>query len=955
MGSLKALMVLKHEIPINQRQCSLLFDMYVFAFETISEEIRQNLRLDERSSKWKSLEFPLREVHRTMREGEQYIRHCLEIKDWWGKAISLHVNRDSIDFHIHNLLSCFPVVIEAIETAAEISVLDQDDMQKRRGVIMKKYDSCLNDPKLFQWMYGNQYLVPREICTQIDNAVKEDQWLLHQTIIEKKKTLAPSLTKQHKRLADFLLKKLSEVDVKKPNLLSSSVLFGANDYYVKRRIGLGLGEGHIKEIQWLGESFALKSFFGEMLPPMSNDISQLLSLSHPNILQYLCGFYDEEKKEGFLLMELMNKNLNSHIKENCGQRKSLPFSLPAAVDIMLQVARGMEYLHSRKIYHGDLNPSNILLRPRSSPAAAEGYFHVKVCGFSFGSVKTSVRSPAAKAVESVIWYAPEVLADKEQTDQISTSNSKYSEKADVYSFGMLCFEVLTGKVPFEDNHLQGDKIVRNISVGGRPLFPYPSPKYLANLTKKCWHPIPVLRPSFASICRILRYIKKTLVINPEHGNPESPPPLVDYCDIEAGYSMKFPGDGNFELAPVTQIPFQLYSYKLIEKEKISRNSKDKSWDYLFGGDGRLAAMDDLFLIPSDVRSVHSEIIETRSSTVAPLDQRSVVSDNADFKLFSSDRGSSADSDSQRRKSLLAMGTNNKRFSVSSGGSPGKEILLAERRKLLKNNSTNSTNSNLLADYEMWLLSSPEHHLIKTAEDFKNSSDMKTVTDDNNNHSRSSSEKEQPAGTDRGLHSSPGRKAPSKSRIHRRKLSEIPEKTIPVSLSKQNSVSYRNSGKKTEPTTTSASKSARVKNSDKKTSLNKKHLDPNAANGSGTDKFFTFIIKIWFKKCVIDMKNTSPIDRLLLAGISSEDILRSSSAPKLRGFSIPVPAPSRASLGSSSPRNSPREQHSSPNSSPLNTCSRFTRSKSSAASSSVSNRLSRSSTTTATGTVAAESF
>lgn len=917
VGSLKALMVLKHDIPINQRQCCLLSDMYILAFETISEEIRQSLRLDERSTKWRTLEFPMRELHRIMREGEQYIRHCLEIKDWWGKAISLHLNRDSIDFHIHNLLCCFPIVIEAIETAAEISVPDQDDMHKRRGVIMKKYDSCLNDPKLFQWMYGKQYLVPREICSQIDNAVEEDKWLLRQTITEKKRTFALSLTKQHKRVVDFLLTKLNEVEVKKPNLLGSSVLFGTNDYYVKRRIGLG--EGHVKEIQWLGESFALKTFFGEMVPPMSHDISQVLSLSHPNILQYLCGFYDEEKKEGFLLMELMSKNLSSHIKENCGQRKSLPFSLPAAVDIMLQVARGMEYLHSRKIYHGDLNPSNILLRPRSSPA--EGYFHAKVCGFSFGSVKTSVRCPAAKAVESVIWYAPEVLAEKEQADPVCTSNSKYSEKADVYSFGMLCFEVLTGKVPFEDNHLQGDKIVRNISVGGRPLFPYPSPKYLANLTRKCWHPIPDLRPSFASICRILRYIKKTLIINPDHGNPESPPPLVDYCDIEVGYSMKFPGEGNLDLAPVTQIPFQLYAYKLIEKEKISKNTKDKSWDYLFGGDGHLAAMDDLFLVPSDVRSVHSEIIETRSS-VAPLDQRSVVSENADFKLFSSDPRS-ADSDSQRRKSLLVIGTK-KRISVSSG-SPGKEVPLAvavdhscprpaiaERRvspltptshesKLLENNP----------EPEMRL--SPEHQ--KTA-DSKTSSDMKAADERQvNNHSKSSGKEHDQTAPDRGLHSagtSSGRKVQPRRRVHGRKLSEIPEKTIPVSLSKQNPIPFRNAGKRSEPTTPGSSKSARVKNSDKKTSLNKRHLDANTANGSG---------------------------------ISRGGIARSSSAPKQRAFSSPAATPSRASLGSSL-QQGPREH-----SSPLNTCSRYSRSKSNGVSSS-GNRLSRASTA---ATVAAVSF
>lgn len=281
-------------------------------------------------------------------------------------------------------------------------------------------------------------------------------------------------------------------------LLPSSVLIGANDYYVKRR--LGLGEGHTKEIQWLGESFALRTFFGE-IEPLHEEISLILSLSHPNILQYLCAFYDEERKEGFLVMELMHKNLTNHIKENCGQRKRIPFSVPVAVDIMLQIARGLEYLHSRKVYHGELNPSNILLRARQY-SSTESYFQAKVAGFGLSSIKSYARSPHL-SVDPVIWYAPEVLAEQEHRGR--KGQAKYSEKADVYSFGMLCFELLTGKVPFEDSHLQGDKMVRNIRAGGRPLFPYPAPKYLANLTRKCWHPNPILRPSFSSICRILRW------------------------------------------------------------------------------------------------------------------------------------------------------------------------------------------------------------------------------------------------------------------------------------------------------------------------------------------------------------------------------------------------------------------------------------------------------------------
>lgn len=848
LGSLKAVMVLKHDIQINQRQCSLLYDMYVLAFETISEEIRQNLRLDERNIKWKALEYPMKELHRIFKEGEQYIRYCLDIKDWWGKAISLHFNRDSVDYHIHNLLCCFPVVIEAIETAAEISVLDQDDMQKRRSAILKKYDPDLNDPKLFQWMYGNQYLIPRDICSRIDNAFKEDKWLLIHAISEKKGTFSSSLTKHQKRIGDFLIKKMNEVEGGELKLLPSSVLVGANDYAVKRR--LGLGKGHVKEIQWLGETFALRTFFGEIEPAVSHDISQVLSLSHPNILQYFCGFYDEEMKEGFLLMEAMNKNLNSHIKENCGQRKSFPFSLPAAVDIMLQIARGMEYIHSRKIYHGDLNPSNILLKARSS--STEGYFHAKISGFSLSSIKVSVRSPATKGDESVIWYAPEVLAELErQTDQ--KCSSKYSEKADIYSFGMLCFEILTGKVPFEDSHLQGNKIIRNIRAGERPLFPYPSPKYLANLTRRCWHPTPSFRPSFSSLCRILRYIKKILIINPDHGHPDLPPPLVDYCDIEAGYSKKFPGEGSLDLPPVSLVPFQLYSYKVIEKEKISQNSKDKGWDLLFGetlprtatslcGEERLAAIDDLFLLPSDARSVHSEIIETKNPGVA-LDQRSVVSENANFKLFSSDQRSIG-SESPGRKFLLSTKVDQRSSSVPA--TPGRKAPLAiavdpfslrpttAEGKVPQLLTPTSQKSNVSDNSEQEILSESDH---KTAD--SKTSDTKTMLTTVNEHkvNRSeTSEKEQLSVTsaDNGLLSSSGtseKKAHGRKIVHRRKLSEIPEKTIPASLSKQKPVS-ENAERKIEPIT-STSKAANSKSSNKKTSLSKKLIGAIAANVSGS--------------------------------------------------------------------------------------------------------------------------
>ncbi|XP_019070817.1 uncharacterized protein [Solanum lycopersicum] len=661
VGSLNALMVLKHDIQINQKQCCLLFDMYVQAFDTISEGIKHNLRLNERNTKWRALEHPMKELHRIFKEGEMYIKSCLDVKDLWGKAISLHLNKDCVEFHVHNLLCCFPVVIEAIETVAEVSGFDEEDMQKRRTALAKKYEgesTC--DPRFFQWMFGKQYLVTREICSELESCWKEDRWYLVE-MISQKMNVAENLAINEHRLAEILLKKLEgSKQLKQIKLLPSSILIGASDYHVKRR--LGSRGGHVKEIQWLGETFALRNFFGELIESVVAEISLVYSLSHPNILQYHCGFYDEEKKEGYLVMELMNKSLATYIKEHSCQRKKGPFSIQVAVDIMLQIARGMEYLHSRKIYHGELNPSNVLLKPRNP--SAESYFHAKVKGFGLTSVKSSYKAADENSAESFIWYAPEILTEKEKPE--SKCTYKYTEKADVYSYGMICFQLLTGKAPF-DEHLQGEKMAQNIRTGERPLFPHPSPKYLVNLTRKCWQMNPDLRPSFSSLCRILHYIKKVLVINPGHGQPECPPPLVDYCEIEAGYSKKFAGEDSTGLAPVSQIPFQMFAYRLVEKERISGNSKDKHWDSSHYGHSshrtasmqsdneHMDAMDDLFFGPSDRRSVCSEIIESKGPRF--WDQRTVISETPLRKVFSFEQ-LSVSSESPKEK-IPAAATNEK--------------------------------------------------------------------------------------------------------------------------------------------------------------------------------------------------------------------------------------------------------------------------------------------------------
>ncbi|CAD5173473.1 unnamed protein product [Musa acuminata subsp. malaccensis] len=604
LGSIEALMMFRDEIRVNRHQCCLLVDAFDLAFESVAEEMRNHLRFDEKLIKWKALEHPLRELHRIFREGEQYLRQCLEPSDWWGKAIALTHNTDCVEFHLHDLLWCVPIVMEAIENVGEITGTDQEDIGRKKLVFSKKYEKEWMEPKLFQLKFGKSYLASQELRNKMETAWKEDRWVLSETIAERRSPGSKPLSKQENRLAELLV-------CPKGKLFPSSALVGSNDYQVRRRFGSG---NNYKEVQWMGESFAVKHVIGEIEPLMSV-ISLLSSVSHTNVAYYVYSFVDEEKKECFLLMELMTKDLSSYIKEISSTRRKVLFPLLVAVDIMLQIARGMEYLHSKNIYHGDLNPSNILVKTRNS--SPDGYLHVKVTGCGLSPMKNSKPwANQAAATNPCIWYAPEVLLEQERSGE-SSGGSKCTEKADVYSFAMICFELLTGKIPFEDDHLQGDKMSKNIRAGVRPLFACQSPKYLTTLTKRCWQTDPSQRPSFSSICRVLRYIKRFLVMNPDHSQPDAPMPPADYYDLEISLCKRFTNWGRKDVPRVSEIPFQMYAYRVAEREKTSTNIKDKCSDS--GSEGASVCSDEnafIITLPDDVVSTSVGSVKSFSPTIS---------------------------------------------------------------------------------------------------------------------------------------------------------------------------------------------------------------------------------------------------------------------------------------------------------------------------------------------------
>ena len=162
---------------------------------------------------------------------------------------------------------------------------------------------------------------------------------------------------------------------------------------------------------------------------------------------------------------------------------------------------------------------------------------------------------------------------------------------------------------------------RNIRAGERPLFPFQAPKYVTNLTKKCWHTYPSQRPSFSSICRVLRYIKRFIAMNPECNNQQDPPvPMIDYFDIELGLLRNFPCWSDQSLC-VSQIPFQMFIYRVSEKEKMSSRLKENSDESgsdaaSICGDENVIIVEDVFPLPSEKKSLASpDVTNKKPSTL----------------------------------------------------------------------------------------------------------------------------------------------------------------------------------------------------------------------------------------------------------------------------------------------------------------------------------------------------
>lgn len=171
------------------------------------------------------------------------------------------------------------------------------------------------------------------------------------------------------------------------------------------------------------------------------------------------------------------------------RHNSSPFPRSEALHIMRSIARGMRYLHEQGILHKDMKASNVLVNVSKERGGLLLPYECHIADFE-----------TSRGVKGTgFWRAPEVLqALQNRGKDRNAEKNIWTEKADVYSYAMTCYEILTGRIPFGNlvgTRADHDAVIR----GERPLLPDDLSSEMPEFLAKCWHSDPSKRPSFNEI------------------------------------------------------------------------------------------------------------------------------------------------------------------------------------------------------------------------------------------------------------------------------------------------------------------------------------------------------------------------------------------------------------------------------------------------------------------------
>ncbi|TFK28396.1 kinase-like protein [Coprinopsis marcescibilis] len=187
------------------------------------------------------------------------------------------------------------------------------------------------------------------------------------------------------------------------------------------------------------------------------------------------------------LME--NGNVSGYLKRHSSSNRIL---------LLADIVSGIQYLHENGIIHGDLKAVNILVTQSGHACLADfGLSKVTECS---AHSWPSIRDTPVSGVGTLRWQAPELFDPEDERTSLTM-------KCDIYSFSCVCYEIMTGRVPFYE-HTRDETVIIKVMDGLQPSKPTPQDdaytkfgltEAIWGLITECWQRDPSMRPDAAEI------------------------------------------------------------------------------------------------------------------------------------------------------------------------------------------------------------------------------------------------------------------------------------------------------------------------------------------------------------------------------------------------------------------------------------------------------------------------
>uniref|UniRef100_A0A8D0GW71 Guanylate cyclase n=1 Tax=Sphenodon punctatus TaxID=8508 RepID=A0A8D0GW71_SPHPU len=252
-----------------------------------------------------------------------------------------------------------------------------------------------------------------------------------------------------------------------------------------------------------GDWVWLKKFesgaFNQLSSSSACILRKMKDLHHENVNPFV-GFFSDGG-----LFAIVTEYCSRRSLEDLLRNEDVKLDWMFKSSLLMDLIKGMKYLHHRDCPHGRLKSRNCMV---------DGRFVLKVTDYSYNELLEAQRSPkTCPSPQALLWTAPELLRDPEMA-------RRGTLKGDVYSFAIILQEVIVRGLPYCMSELSAEEILRKVKNPPPMCRPSVSPEHAPleciQLMKQCWSEAPNRRPTFEEIFdrfKIINKGKKTNIID----------------------------------------------------------------------------------------------------------------------------------------------------------------------------------------------------------------------------------------------------------------------------------------------------------------------------------------------------------------------------------------------------------------------------------------------------------